>query len=62
MCRVPCAHPQARGFEGVYTGVITKAVEMEERNIFCGAYNILLLTSRCVEPVAVQRRLGLLLL
>ncbi|KAG5262886.1 hypothetical protein AALO_G00280070 [Alosa alosa] len=33
-------------FESAYTGVITKTVTMEERNVFCGVYNILLMHSR----------------
>ncbi|XP_062382976.1 F-box and WD repeat domain containing protein 10B [Sardina pilchardus] len=35
-----------RAFEATYTGVITKTVTMEERNVFCGAYNMILLHSR----------------
>ncbi|XP_022525009.2 F-box and WD repeat domain containing protein 10B isoform X1 [Astyanax mexicanus] len=32
--------------ESVYTGVKTKAVELEERNVFCGDFNILILLDR----------------
>ncbi|XP_036401463.1 CMT1A duplicated region transcript 1 protein [Megalops cyprinoides] len=35
-----------RGFETAYVGIRTKPVEMEEKNVFCGAYNILVLSSR----------------
>ncbi|XP_027016258.1 F-box and WD repeat domain containing protein 10B isoform X1 [Tachysurus fulvidraco] len=35
-----------RGFETVYTMIKTKVVEMEERNVFCGVYNILILLDR----------------
>ncbi|XP_072523464.1 F-box and WD repeat domain containing protein 10B [Salminus brasiliensis] len=33
-------------FESVYTGVKTKVVEMEERNVYCGDFNILILLDR----------------
>ncbi|XP_035389452.1 CMT1A duplicated region transcript 1 protein [Electrophorus electricus] len=35
-----------RGLESVYVGVKTKAVEMDERNVYCGAFNILVLLDR----------------
>ncbi|KAL2078689.1 hypothetical protein ACEWY4_026374 [Coilia grayii] len=37
---------KARVFEAEYAGVITKCVQMEERNVFCGTYNILLLCGK----------------
>ncbi|XP_066518720.1 F-box and WD repeat domain containing protein 10B [Hoplias malabaricus] len=33
-------------FESVYAGVKTRSVEMEERNVFCGVFNILVLLDR----------------
>ncbi|XP_076855478.1 F-box and WD repeat domain containing protein 10B [Brachyhypopomus gauderio] len=36
----------SRGFESVYMDVKTKAVEMEERNVYCGVFNILVLLDR----------------
>ncbi|XP_061086546.1 F-box and WD repeat domain containing protein 10B [Conger conger] len=35
-----------KGFESAYSGCTTKTVEMEEKNMFCGAYNILVLSNR----------------
>ncbi|KAJ7984856.1 hypothetical protein DPEC_G00359110 [Dallia pectoralis] len=35
-----------RGFAATYAGIRTRAVLMEERNVFCGVYNILLLLDR----------------
>ncbi|KAL7869519.1 hypothetical protein AOLI_G00135070 [Acnodon oligacanthus] len=35
-----------RDFESVYVGVKSKAVEMEERNVYCGVFNILVLLDR----------------
>ncbi|XP_036427711.1 CMT1A duplicated region transcript 1 protein [Colossoma macropomum] len=35
-----------RDFESAYVGVKTKAVEMEERNVYCGVFNILVLLDR----------------
>ncbi|KAJ8363117.1 hypothetical protein SKAU_G00119480 [Synaphobranchus kaupii] len=34
-----------KGFESAYSDVTTKTVEMEEKNMFCGAYNLLVLSS-----------------
>ncbi|KAG7324841.1 hypothetical protein KOW79_011157 [Hemibagrus wyckioides] len=35
-----------RGFESVYSKIKTKVVEMEERNVYCGLYNILIVLDR----------------
>ncbi|XP_026771329.3 F-box and WD repeat domain containing protein 10B [Pangasianodon hypophthalmus] len=35
-----------RGFESVYTMIKTKVVEMEERNVYCGVYNISIMLDR----------------
>lgn len=35
-----------RGFESVYTEIKTKVVEMEERNVYCGVYNIVVVLDR----------------
>ncbi|MCI4384555.1 hypothetical protein PGIGA_G00040030 [Pangasianodon gigas] len=35
-----------RGFESVYTKIKTKVVEMEERNVYCGVYNISIVLDR----------------
>ena len=33
-------------FQTAYTGVATRNVIMEERNVFCGAYNVLVLSDQ----------------
>ncbi|KAL4648602.1 CMT1A duplicated region transcript 1 protein [Arapaima gigas] len=43
-----------RGFMQLYAGVNTKVVEMEERNVYCGAYNLLLLSDRKEPQRAVD--------
>ncbi|XP_051529787.1 F-box and WD repeat domain containing protein 10B [Myxocyprinus asiaticus] len=35
-----------KDFRSVYTGIKTKTVQMEERNVYCGVYNILVLLER----------------
>lgn len=35
-----------RAFESVYAKIKTKVVEMEERNVYCGVYNILIVLDR----------------
>ncbi|KAL0983783.1 hypothetical protein UPYG_G00132750 [Umbra pygmaea] len=35
-----------RGFAAIYAGVRTRAVQMEERNVFCGVFNIMVLMDR----------------
>ncbi|KAI5607457.1 CMT1A duplicated region transcript 1 protein [Silurus asotus] len=35
-----------RGFEAVYTKIKTKVVEMEERNVYCGVYNSVIMLDR----------------
>ncbi|XP_035657132.1 F-box and WD repeat domain containing protein 10B isoform X2 [Oncorhynchus keta] len=37
---------QERGFEAIYAGVRTRAIQMEERNVYCGVYNVLVLLDR----------------
>ncbi|XP_030630705.1 CMT1A duplicated region transcript 1 protein [Chanos chanos] len=39
-------HRKERGFESVYMGVKTRPVQMEERNVYCGVYNVLVLQER----------------
>ncbi|KAM6959179.1 F-box/WD repeat-containing protein 10-like [Aplochiton taeniatus] len=43
---------RGRGFEAVYAGIRTKTVQMEERNVYCGRYDALLLLDK-VDPYRV---------
>ncbi|XP_029110071.1 CMT1A duplicated region transcript 1 protein [Scleropages formosus] len=50
-----------RGFEKAYAGINTKVVKMEERNVYCGPYNLLLLLDRKVPQRVVDYGGGQLL-
>uniref|UniRef100_A0A8C9U4R6 F-box and WD repeat domain containing 10 n=1 Tax=Scleropages formosus TaxID=113540 RepID=A0A8C9U4R6_SCLFO len=52
---------QERGFEKAYAGINTKVVKMEERNVYCGPYNLLLLLDRKVPQRVVDYGGGQLL-
>ena len=49
LLRSPVSARQDRGFEAVYADVRTKVLDMEERNVFCGEYNVAVLLDRLVS-------------
>ncbi|KAA0724965.1 F-box/WD repeat-containing protein 10 F-box and WD-40 domain-containing protein 10 [Triplophysa tibetana] len=44
-------------FDSVYKGIKTKTIQLEERNVYCGAYNILVLLKR-EDPSRVMHYAG----
>lgn len=49
-----CKDIKSQNLKDCYEGIATKQIRMEERNIYCGAYNVLVLQDMWVALVYLE--------